>query len=56
MDPSQNCSASRTRGDSRITCLVCEEKIQTWRGDVRVELCLAGSRSGIKAEMTEDRG
>ena len=29
-----------------ITCLVCEEKIQTWRGDIRVELRLTGSRSG----------
>jgi hypothetical protein len=32
------------------------EKIQTSRGDIRVELCLSGSRSGIKAVMTEDRG
>jgi hypothetical protein len=29
-----------------ITCLACEEKIRTWRGDIRVELRLTGSRSG----------
>jgi hypothetical protein len=29
-----------------ITCLVCEEKIWTSRGDIRVELRLTGNRSG----------
>jgi hypothetical protein len=32
-----------------ITCLVCEEKIPTWHGDIRVECAVADVDSSVDA-------
>ena len=37
-----------------ITCLVCEEKIPTWRGDVRVECQCGGEYHACTAQVVEE--
>jgi hypothetical protein len=37
-----------------ITCLVCEEKIRTWRGDIRVECRCGAAYHARTAQLVEE--